>query len=156
MKSYVAKEADIKNQSKWYVIDASGLVLGRLAAFTASRLRGKHRPIYTPHAVTGDKIIIINASKVELTGNKLAGKLYRWHTGFPGGVKERSANQILTGKHPERAIEGAVKNMLDKGPLRTKMLQNLYVYAGAEHPHQAQNPESLDFGSKNSKNVKRS
>ncbi len=157
MKSYVPKEGDVKNQSKWYVIDATDVVLGRLASFVASRLRGKHKPIFTPHAVTGDKIIIINAGKIGLTGDKLEGKVYRWHTGFPGGVKERTAKQILTGKHAERVLKGAIRTMLGRGTLRNRILENLYVYADANHPHEAQKPEALEFGAKqNPKNVIRS
>lgn len=155
MKSYVAKEADIKNQTKWYVIDAEGLVLGRLASIVANRLRGKHKPIFTPGAVTGDNIVIVNAEKVAVTGNKMKDKKYVWHTGYPGGVKERSVEQVLTGPFAQRAIFGAVRNMIAKGPLRERILRNLHIYSGPNHPHQAQSPESLDVGSMNVKNSKK-
>ncbi|TAH32795.1 MAG: 50S ribosomal protein L13 [Alphaproteobacteria bacterium] len=152
MKSYTAKEADMKTQAKWYMIDATDLVLGRLAAYVASGLRGKLKATYTPNVLTGDKYVIINAEKVALTGNKMEGKVYRWHTGFPGGVKERTVKQILTGAHADRVIKDAVKNMIRKGPLRNQMLENLYVYAGTEHPHSAQQPQMVDVASKNRKN----
>ncbi len=152
MKSYMAKDAEIKTQSKWYLIDATDLVLGRLATYVASGLRGKLKPTYTPNMLTGDKYVIVNAAKVALTGNKFTDKMYRWHTGFPGGVKERTAKQILTGPHAERVIQDAVRNMLRKGPLRNRMIENLYVYSGPDHPHSAQQPQSLDIASKNRKN----
>ncbi len=152
MKSFMAKDADNKTQAKWYLIDATDLVLGRLAAYVASGLRGKLKPTFTPNTVTGDKYVIINASKVALTGKKLTDKIYRWHTGFPGGVKQRSAKQILTGAYAERVVSDAIKNMIRKGPLRNQMLDGLFVYAGAEHPHSAQQPQALDIASKNRKN----
>lgn len=155
MKSYVAKAADIKNQDKWYVIDAEGLVLGRLASIVASRLRGKHKPTFTPHAPMGDNIIITNAEKIAVTGNKLQDKKYVWHTGFPGGVKQRSVGQVLSGPFASRAIVGAVRNMIAKGPLREQLLRRLHVYSGTNHPHQAQNPEALDIASMNVKNSKK-
>jgi len=154
MKSYMAKEADFKNTTKWYLIDAKDLVLGRLAAYVASGLRGKLKPTYTPHAVTGDRYVIINAADVALTGNKLNDKTYRWHTGFPGGVKERTAKQVLGGAHAERVIQGAVRTMLRSGPLRNQMLKNLYVYAGSEHPHAAQQSQLIDVAARNRKNKK--
>jgi large subunit ribosomal protein L13 len=154
MKSYMAKEAEIKNAAKWYLIDAQDLVLGRLAAYVASGLRGKLKPTYTPHVVTGDKYIIINADKVALTGNKLEDKTYRWHTGFPGGVKQRTAKQVLGGSNAERVIQGAVRTMLRSGPLRNQILKNLFVYAGSDHPHAAQQPQILDVAARNRKNKK--
>lgn len=153
MKSYMAKEADFNN-TKWYLIDAKDLVLGRLAAYVASGLRGKLKPTYTPHVVTGDRYVIINAAQVALTGNKLSDKTYRWHTGFPGGVKERTAKQVLSGPHAERVIQGAVRTMLRSGPLRNQMLKNLYVYPGADHPHAAQQPQPIDVAARNRKNKK--
>lgn len=154
MKSYMAKQAEIKNTAKWYLIDAQDLVLGRLAAYVASGLRGKLKPTYTPHVVTGDKYIIINADKVALTGNKLEDKTYRWHTGFPGGVKQRTAKQVLGGSNAERVIQGAVRTMLRSGPLRNQILKNLFVYAGSDHPHAAQQPQILDVAARNRKNKK--
>lgn len=151
-KTFVAKEADMKAAQKWVLINAEGLVLGRLASVVASRLIGKHKPIVTRNQPCGDKIVIINAEKVALTGNKRAGKVYRWHTGYPGGVKERTAGQVLEGKHAERVIKGAVNNMIAKGPLRADLMRNLYIYTGTSHPHGAQNPESLDVGVMNRKN----
>ncbi len=151
MKTYSAKPADV--EKKWYVIDAEGVILGRLAVVIADRLRGKHKPTYTPHVDCGDHIVVINAEKVRVTGRKLADKTYYRHTGYPGGIKETTAGEILGGKHPERAITLAVKRMLPKeSPLARKQLSNLRVYAGTEHPHEAQKPEALDVASMNSKN----
>jgi len=150
MKTYSARPADI--DKKWIVIDAEGVVLGRLASLVAMRLRGKHKPTFTPHMDMGDNVIVINADKVQLTGNKRADKRYYWHTGYPGGIKHRTAGQILEGKHPERVVEKAVERMLPGGPLSRKQLGNLRVYAGAEHPHEAQKPEALDVGALNRKN----
>jgi large subunit ribosomal protein L13 len=140
-------------RKQWVLIDADGLVLGRLASIVANRLRGKHLPSYTPHVDDGDHVIIINARKVKLTGRKLAQKVYHWHTGYPGGIKERTAGQILGGRFPERVIEKAVERMLPKeSPLARKQLGHLKVYAGAEHPHAAQNPKTLDIAAMNPKN----
>lgn len=151
MKTFSAKEADIDR--KWYVVDAQDVVLGRLAAVLATRLRGKHKPIYTPHVNCGDNIIVINADKVRLTGKKADQDIFYWHTGYPGGIKQRTKGQILEGKHPERVIEKAVQRMLPKNTLNEKILKdNLRVYAGAEHPHEAQKPEVLDVAGMNSKN----
>lgn len=148
-----AKTADIA--PKWIVIDAEGAVLGRLATFVAMRLRGKHRPDFTPHADTGEWVVVINADKVALTGRKLERKVYRWHTGFAGGIKERTAGAIMAGKHPERVIEKAVERMMPKeSPLARKQLSKLRVYAGGAHPHEAQTPEVVDFKSRNSKNAR--
>jgi large subunit ribosomal protein L13 len=134
------------------VIDAEGLVLGRLASLVANRLRGKHKPEYTPHIDCGDNIIIVNAEKVALTGKKLDDKIYYWHTGYPGGIKERTAGEFLAGRFPERVLEKAVQRMVPKGPLGRQQLKNLRVYSGPSHPHEAQTPEPLDVGAMNTKN----
>ena len=154
MKTYSAKPSDIDR--KWYVIDADGLVLGRMAAVIATRLRGKHKTIYTPHMDCGDNIIVINAEKVKLTGNKRTDKTYYWHTGYPGGIKSRTAGSILDGKHPERVVEKAVERMVSRNPLGRKQMTKLHVYAGTEHPHDAQQPEVLDVAAMNSKNKRSS
>ena len=150
MKTYSAKPEDIER--KWFVIDAKGVVLGRLASIVAMRLRGKHKPMYTPHMDCGDHIVIINADKVQLTGNKLADKTYYRHTGYPGGIRSTTAGKVLDGKHPERVVEKAVQRMIPKGPLGRQVLRKLKVYAGAEHPHEAQQPENLDVAAMNDKN----
>jgi large subunit ribosomal protein L13 len=150
MKTYSAKPSDI--DKKWLVIDADGVVLGRLASQVAMILRGKHKPGYTPHMDCGDNVIIVNAAKVRITGNKAADKTYYWHTGYPGGIKSRTAGQILEGAHPERVIEKAVQRMVPKGPLGRQQLKNLRVYAGAEHPHEGQQPAVLDLAARNPKN----
>ena len=152
MKTYSAKPGEV--EKKWIVIDAEGLVVGRLASIIANRLRGKHKPTYTPHVDTGDNIIVVNAKKVVFTGKKYEDKKYYRHTGYPGGIKTRTPRQILEGKFPERVIEKAVERMITRGPMHRKVMGNLKVYAGPEHPHQAQNPEPLDVGKMNSKNVK--
>ena len=146
-----AKPAETTN--KWIVVDAEGVVVGRLATFIAMRLRGKHRPDFTPHADVGDHVIVINAEKVALTGRKLTDKVYYRHTGHPGGIKERVAGQVLAGKYPERVLEKAVERMLPKeSPLARHQFAKLRVYAGGAHPHEAQNPEVVDFKSRNRKN----
>ena len=143
-------------EKKWILIDAEGVVVGRLATFIAMRLRGKHRPDYTPHIDCGDNVIIINAEKVALTGNKRNNKVYYWHTGHPGGLKERTADKILDGRFPERVMKKAVQRMLPKeSPLARQQLSNLRVYAGSEHPHAPQSPEVIDFKAMSPKNVKR-
>ena len=152
MKTYSAKPADI--EKKWILIDAEGVVLGRLASIVAMRLRGKHKASFTPHMDMGDNVIVINAEKVQLTGRKRTDKNYYWHTGYPGGIKSRTAGQILEGKFPERVIEKAVQRMMPGGPLTRKQLSNLRVYAGAEHPHEAQTPEAIDVAALNSKNTR--
>jgi len=152
MKTFSAKPADI--DKKWVVIDAEGVVLGRLASLVAMRLRGKHKPSFTPHMDMGDHVVIINAEKVQLTGAKRADKRYYWHTGFPGGIKHRTAGQILDGKHPERVIEKAVERMLPGGPLSRRQMGHLKIYAGPEHPHAAQSPEPLDLAAMNPKNTR--
>lgn len=150
MTTYSAKPAEV--QKKWVIVDAAGLVVGRLATVIAMRLRGKHKASYTPHVDDGDNVIVINAAKVVLTGRKREKKVYHHHTGFIGGIKERSAKAILEGKHPERIVEKAVERMLPRGPLARVQLGNLRVYPGAEHPHAAQQPEALDVGAMNRKN----
>ena len=142
MKTYSAKPADI--QHDWFIIDASGKTLGRMAAEIAHRLRGKHKPEYTPHIDTGDYIVVINAEKVAVTGNKGEGKIYHSHTGYPGGLKSISFNKLIN-KAPERAIQSAVKGMLPRNPLGREMFRKLKVYAGSEHPHAAQQPQTLEL-----------
>ena len=151
-KTTSTKTAEV--QKNWVLIDAEGLVVGRLATIIAMRLRGKHKPSYPPHMDDGDHIIVINADKVVLTGRKRDQKMYYHHTGFIGGIKERSAKFILEGRFPERIVEKAVERMLPRGPLGRQQLSNLRVYKGAEHPHTAQNPVTLDVASLNSKNVR--
>ena len=150
MKTYSAKPADV--QKKWVLVDADGLVLGRLATVLAMHLRGKHKATFTPHIDTGENIVVINAEKVRLTGNKREQSVFYWHTGYPGGLKERTARQTLEGKFPNRLIEKAVERMLPGGPLGRKVLKNLRVYAGPNHPHEAQQLEKLDVAALNPKN----
>ncbi|MEW6437025.1 MAG: 50S ribosomal protein L13 [Pseudomonadota bacterium] len=150
--THSTKTADI--QKNWILIDAKGLVVGRLASLIALRLRGKHKASFTPHMDDGDNIIVINADKVVFTGRKYDDKVYHHYTGFQGGIKERSAKFILQGRFPERVIEKAVERMLPRGPLGRKQLGNLRVYKGAEHPHAAQNPVTLDVASLNRKNAR--
>ncbi|WP_306015611.1 50S ribosomal protein L13 [Oceanicaulis sp. MMSF_3324] len=153
MKTFTAKPADV--EKKWVVIDAEGAIVGRLAAYIATRLRGKHRPDYTPHVDTGDHVVVINADKVVFTGRKYQDKRYYRHTGHPGGIKETSPRKVLEGRFPERVVEMAVKRMLPKeSPLARSQFSKLRVYAGAEHPHEAQNPEVVDFKSMNTKNAR--
>ena len=152
MKTYSAKPADI--EKKWIIIDAEGVVLGRLASIVAMRLRGKHKATFTPHMDMGDNVIIINAEKVQMTGKKRTDKKYYWHTGHPGGIKFRTAGQLLEGDYPERVMTKAVQRMLPGGPLSRQQMTNLRVYAGADHPHEAQNPEVVDVKSMNSKNTR--
>src|SRR5256885_15916018 len=152
MKTFSARPSDI--HKKWTLIDADGLVLGRLASLIAMRLRGKHKPSYTPHMDCGDHIVVVNAEKVRLTGNKAAASIFYWHTGYPGGIKGRSKGAILAGKHPERVIEKAVERMVPRGPLGRRVMRNLRVYARPQHPHAAQNPEPLDIAAMNRKNVR--
>ena len=141
-------------EKKWVVIDASGLVVGRLASLVAMRLRGKHKASYTPHIDCGDNVIVVNADKVVLTGRKHEQKVYYHHTGYPGGIKERTAKSILEGRFPERIVEKAVERMLPRGPLARRQLGNLRVYKGKEHPHEAQQPVSVDIGALNRKNAR--
>ncbi len=150
MSTYSAKAADI--EKKWVMIDAKGLVIGRLASLVALRLRGKHKPTFTPHVDDGDNVIIINAAKAVFTGRKREKKVYHYHTNFIGGIKERSAKSIMEGRFPERVLEKAIERMLPRGPLGRRQLANRRVYPGAEHPHEAQKPEMVDIGSMNRKN----
>jgi large subunit ribosomal protein L13 len=152
-KTYSSKAADI--EKKWVLIDADGLVVGRLASLIALRLRGKHKPTFTPHMDDGDNVIVINAEKIVLTGRKREQKVYHHFTGYPGGIKERSAKFILEGRFPERIVEKAVERMLPRGPLGRMQLGNLRVYKGAEHPHAAQQPVTIDIASLNRKNARR-
>lgn len=148
--SFAVKHGEQKK--KWVVFDADGVILGRLAATIATRLRGKHLPIFTPSVDCGDNIIVINAEKVKMTGHKATDKQFFYHTGHPGGIKGRTRAQILEGRFPERVIQKAVERMLPGGPLGHRQLGNLKVYKGAEHPHAAQNPLAIDFASANPKN----
>ena len=150
MKTYSAKPSEVER--KWFVVDAEDVVLGRLASIIATRLRGKHKPTFTPHIDCGDNIVVINAEKVKLTGNKRADKTYYWHTGHPGGIKSRTAGAVLDGKHPERVVQKAVERMISRNPLGRQQLRKLHVYAGADHPHEAQQPEILDVAAMNPKN----
>ncbi len=152
MTTYTAKPAEI--EKKWWIIDAEGVVLGRLATIVANRLRGKHKPTFTPHMDMGDNVIVINADKVQMTGAKRQDKRYYWHTGYPGGIKSRTADEILTGAHPERVVIKAVERMITRNRLGRVQMGHLRVYAGAEHPHVAQNPEVLDVKSMNPKNTR--
>lgn len=152
MKTFSATPKDI--EKSWTLIDADGLVVGRLAVLIANRLRGKHKPSYTPHMDCGDHIVVINAGNVVLTGNKRADKVYHWHTGYPGGIKDRSAAKILEGKHPERILQKAVERMIPRGPLGRQQLKNLRIYPGPEHPHAAQEPVTLDVAALNTKNAR--
>ncbi len=153
MKTFSAKPSDI--EKKWILIDAEGVVLGRLASIIAGLLRGKHKATFTASMDMGDNVIVVNAGKVQLTGRKRTDKVHYWHTGYPGGIKSRTSGQILSGKHPERLVTRAVRRMLPGGPLSRRQLTNLRVYAGPEHPHAAQNPELLDVASMNRKNTRR-
>lgn len=152
MRTFVAKPAEV--EKKWVVIDAEGLVVGRLASLIAIRLKGKHRPDYTPHVDIGDHVIVVNADKVVFTGNKYEDKVYYRHTGYPGGIKERTPRMIMEGKFPERVIEKAVERMLRRGPLQRRIMRHLKVYKGPEHPHEAQSPQPLDIAKLNRKNTR--
>ncbi len=150
MKTYSAKPSEV--EKKWVIVDAEGVVLGRLAAVVATRLRGKHKPMFTPNIDCGDNVIVINADKVRITGNKKDQSTFYWHTGYPGGIKGKTQGQILNGEHPHRVVENAVRRMLPKGVMGRTQYKNLRVYAGTEHPHEAQKPEVLDLAAANSKN----
>ncbi|WP_460273489.1 50S ribosomal protein L13 [Celeribacter sp. ULVN23_4] len=152
MKTFSATPADV--DKKWIIIDAEGVVLGRLASIVAMRLRGKHKATFTPSMDMGDNVIVINAEKVQLTGKKRTDKNFYWHTGHPGGIKSRTIGQLLDGDHPERVVTKAVQRMLPGGKLSRQQMTNLRVYAGAEHPHEAQSPEVLDVKSMNKKNTR--
>ena len=152
MKTYSAKPAEVVK--KWVLIDAENLVVGRLATIVATMLRGKNKPTFTPHVDMGDNVVVINAEKVVLTGRKLDQKRFYWHTGYPGGIKDRTARKIIEGRFPERIVEKAVERMLKRGPLQRKLMRNLKVYAADTHPHEAQKPEPLDVKALNRKNVR--
>lgn len=136
----------------WVVVDAEGLVLGRLAAIVAGRLRGKHKPQFTPHVDCGDHVVVVNAEKVKVTGNKAEQSVFYWHTGYPGGIKGRTVRQRLESRHPQRVVEKAVERMITRGPLGRRQMKNLHVYAGSEHPHAGQQPAALDLAAMNRKN----
>ena len=144
------KPAEVKKD--WVLIDADGLVLGRLATIIATRLRGKHKPQFTPHVDCGDNVVVINAEKVRVTGKKLDDKLFHYHTGYPGGIKERTVRQRLAGKRPGEVISKAVERMITRGPLQRAQMKHRYVYAGGEHPHDGQQPTALDIAALNRKN----
>jgi len=150
MKTYSAKPGEIERA--WFLIDAEGLVLGRLATLVANRLRGKHKPMFTPHMDCGDHIVVVNAEKVALTGKKRVQKIYYRHTGHPGGIKEARADKVLDGRFPERVIEAAVKRMVPSGPLGRDVMRKLHIYKGGAHPHQAQQPLPLDIAALSRKN----
>jgi large subunit ribosomal protein L13 len=151
MKTYSAKPTDV--QKKWILIDANGIVLGRMAAVVATILRGKNKTMFTPHIDTGDHVVIINAEKVKLTGKKSEQRIFYWHSGFPGGVKEHTPRRTLSGRYPERVIERAVERMMPKdSPLARAQMKKLKIYAGDKHPHEAQSPEVLDLAGRNRKN----
>jgi large subunit ribosomal protein L13 len=150
MTTFSQKPAEVTK--KWVLIDAEGIVVGRLASIVANRLRGKHKPTFTPHVDDGDNVVVINADKVALTGRKYHNKKYYRHTGHPGGIKEQTARDILEGRFPERVVEKAVERMIPRGPLGRRQMKNLRVYAGAEHPHEAQQPETLDVAAMSAKN----
>ena len=149
-RTYSAKPAEV--EKTWILIDADGLVVGRLAALIANRLRGKHKSTYTPHVDDGDNVIVVNADKVVFTGNKREQKTYYWHTGYPGGIKSRTADKVLDGRFPERVLEKAVERMIPRGPLGRKQMKNLRVYAGLTHEHEAQKPEPLDVAALHPRN----
>lgn len=152
IKTYTAKPSEIER--KWWLIDAQDLVVGRLSTIIANLLRGKHKTTFTPNLDCGDHVVVINAEKVKLTGKKYAEKLYHWHTGHPGGIKNRTARQIIEGNHPERILEYAVSRMISRGPLQRDLMVKLHIYKGNEHKHQAQNPQILDISALNRKNKK--
>ncbi len=139
-------------QKDWVLIDAEGLVLGRLAVVIANRLRGKHKPQFTPHVDCGDNVVVVNARKVRVTGKKLEQSVFYYHTGYPGGIKGRTMGERLAGGHPERVIEKAVERMITRGPLARQQMKHLHVYAGGEHPHAGQQPKALDVGAMNRRN----
>ena len=151
MKTTVSlKPAEVSKD--WVLIDAEGLVLGRLAVIIAQRLRGKHKPTFTPHVDCGDNIVVVNADKVKVTGNKAEQSVFYYHTGYAGGIKGRTIRQRLESAHPERVLEKAVERMITRGPLQRRQMKNLHIYAGAEHPHAGQQPKALDVAGLNSKN----
>ena len=153
MKTFSIKAGEI--EKNWHLIDAEGLVLGRLASLVAKLLKGKHKPTYTPHMDCGDYVVIINAEKVHLTGNKREDKKFYWHTGYAGGIKERTMAQILDGKYPERVIMKAVERMINRGPLARQIMTHLRIFSGPTHTHEGQNPVFLDVAAMNPKNARR-
>jgi large subunit ribosomal protein L13 len=152
LRTYVAKPKEIER--KWWIVDAQDLVVGRASTIIANILRGKHKPTFTPNLDCGDHVVVINADKIKLTGKKYAEKLYYWHTGHPGGIKDRTAREIMEGKYPERILEYAVSRMISRGPLQRDIMTKLHIYKGTEHKHQGQNPQVLDIASMNRKNTK--
>jgi large subunit ribosomal protein L13 len=151
--TYSAKPSEV--EQKWHLIDAKDLVLGRLASIVAKILRGKHKPIFTKHIDCGDNVVIINAEKIHLTGKKISDKNYYWHTGYPGGIKNRTAKDIIEGQFPERILKKAIERMIARTPLGRDQLRKLYIYKGETHPHHGQTPETLDIAKMNPKNSKR-
>jgi len=151
-KTYAAKPSEIER--KWWLIDAENLVLGRVSAIIADILRGKNKSIFTPNLDCGDYVVVVNADKIKLTGKKLSDKKYFWHTGHPGGIKERSAKDLIQGQSPEKVLEKSISRMISRGPLQRDILSKLFIYKGAEHKHQAQKPEKLEVATLNRKNVK--
>ena len=149
-RTFSAKPAEV--EKKWILIDAEGLVVGRLAALIANRLRGKHKGTFTPHVDDGDNVVVVNADKVVFTGNKRWQKTYYWHTGYPGGIKSRTADKVLDGRFPERVLEKAVERLIPRGPLGRKQMKNRRIYAGPTHEHEAQQPEALDVASLHPRN----
>lgn len=152
LKTYVAKPSEIKRA--WWLIDAQDLVVGRVASIIAKILRGKHKPTFTPNLDCGDHVVVINADKIKFTGKKLADKIYYWHTGHPGGIKQRTARQVMEGNFPERVLENAVAKMISRGPLQRDVMVKLHIYKGPDHTHQGQNPQILDIAAMNRKNKK--
>jgi large subunit ribosomal protein L13 len=150
--TYSAKPSEIER--KWWLIDAENLVVGRVSTIIANLLRGKHKALFTPHLDCGDHVVVINADKIKFTGKKLADKMYYWHTGHPGGIKERTARQIMEGSFPERILESSVSRMISRGPLQRDIMVKLHIYSGPEHKHQGQNPQILDIAAMNRKNKK--
>lgn len=150
LKTYAAKPSEIER--KWWLIDAENLVVGRVSTIIANILRGKNKPMFTPNLDCGDHVVVINADKVKFTGKKYENKKFYWHTGYPGGIKERTVRQILEGKFPERVLERAVARMISSGPLQRDVMAKLHIYSGSEHKHQGQNPETLDIAAMNRKN----
>ncbi len=146
------KPAEVRKD--WVLIDAEGLVLGRLAALIAMRLRGKHKPQFTPHVDCGDNVVVVNAERVRITGNKLDQSVFYYHTGYPGGIKGRTLRQRLESRHPERVLEKAVERMITRGPLQRQQMRHLHIYAGPEHPHAGQAPRKLDVAAMNAKNAR--
>lgn len=155
IKTYTPSCKVLESDRKWILINAENIVLGRLASTVACMLRGKHKAVFTPHNDCGDHVVIVNAEKIYLTGHKREDKIYYRHTGYPGGLKQKTASEILDGRFPERVIEKAVERMIPDGPLGRQIMRKLHIYAGAEHPHAGQSPEIFHFEDCNSKNKKR-